>query len=271
MSSVETARSYLFVPGNRADRFEKAIAAGADEVLIDLEDAVAAADKTTARAAVVEWLRENPAMVRVNSADTEWHADDLDALRESPGLRGVVLPKARDVDEVRDCLVRLGQSVPLLALIETAKGVRDAAAIAELPGVVRLVFGNLDFALDAGITVSSKDETELHYARSALVVASRAARLPGPVDGVYPELDNDEGLLAATARGRDLGLPAKLCLHPRQLPVVHRALRPGEDELAWARRVLDAAADLNGAAVRVDGQMIDAPRLTLARQLLERA
>ena len=269
MSGNRRARTYLFVPGDRPDRFAKAAGSGADEVLLDLEDAVAPGGKAGARDTVADWLRERPAVVRVNAAGTQWHEADLEALRGLPGLRGVVLPKALP-EAVRSSRGLLDGTVPLYPLIESARGVRDAAETATAEGVATLMFGNLDFALDAGLTVGSDDERELLHARSAVVIAARAAGLPGPIDGVYPEIDDDAGLRAATLRGRDLGFPAKLCVHPRQVAVVHEALRPGDEELAWARRVLEVASDSEGRAVRVDGQMIDAPRLALARSLLDR-
>jgi citrate lyase subunit beta / citryl-CoA lyase len=268
---IAAARSLLFVPGSRPDRFAKAAASGADAVILDLEDAVAPPDKATARAAAADWLARHPATVRINPPGTPWHADDLAALAEARQLAGVVLPKAESADDVRGLTAALPGTrpvPPVLALVETARGIRDAALIAELPGVSRLAFGSFDFCLDAGITVAADDERELLHARSTLVVASRAAGLPGPVDGVHARLDDPAGLHAATRRSSDLGFTGRLCVHPGQVPVVHEALRPDPARLAWARRVVDAAGGTGGAAVRVDGQMIDAPRLAEARRLL---
>ncbi|MEU9546962.1 HpcH/HpaI aldolase/citrate lyase family protein [Streptomyces mirabilis] len=264
---IADARSFLFVPGSRPDRFAKAQNSHADIVILDLEDAVAPQDKSDARAAVVGWLAKHPAVVRINAVGTPWHQEDLAALNAAEHLLGVMLPKAESSDEVYATSVAL-HGVPLLALVETAKGIRDAAQVAETVGVVRLAFGSYDFCRDAGVTNSSGDERELLLARSTLVIASRAAGLPGPVDGVQGDIADESGLLASTRRAADLGFTAKLCIHPAQLHSVHEALRPGEEELAWARRVLQVAGDSAGAAVRVDGQMIDKPRLDLARRLL---
>lgn len=264
---IANARSFLFVPGSRPDRFAKAHNSHADVVILDLEDAVAPQDKADARAAVVRRLAEHPAMVRINAVGTPWHQEDVAALSAAEHLLGVMLPKAESSREVAATGVAL-PGVPLVALVETARGIRDAWQIAETAGVVRLAFGSYDFCLDAGITTSSDDERELLLARSTLVIASRAAGLPGPVDGVQADIADESGLLAGTRRAADLGFTSKLCVHPAQVRVVHQALRPGERELAWAKRVLHAAGDSAGAAVRVDGQMIDKPRLDLARRLL---
>jgi citrate lyase beta subunit len=263
-----TARSLLFVPGNRPDRFAKAAAGGADLVLCDLEDAVAPEDKAGARREVVAWAEWNSAAVRINAADTPWYEEDLAALSGVAGLRAVVLPKSDDVDALRSTVEQLEDGIELYALVESAKGVRDADRLAEVPGVTRLVFGNVDFGLDAGVTVTDAGERELLYARSRLVIASRAAGLAAPVDGVTTTLDDADRTRAAARRARDLGFGGKLCLHPKQVEPVNTAFSPDENELRWARRVLEAAGSTAGAAVRVDGQMIDKPRLELARRLL---
>ncbi|WP_218952136.1 HpcH/HpaI aldolase/citrate lyase family protein [Amycolatopsis anabasis] len=264
----EAARSLLFVPGNRADRFGKAAASGADLVLCDLEDAVAPPDKESARAEVAAWAAGHPAAVRINAADTPWYDDDLAVLAEAPGLAAVVLPKADSIPALRATIARLPDGVALFALLESARGVRDADQIAELPGVTRLVFGNVDFGLDTGVTVTDAAERELLYARSRLVVASRAAGLAAPVDGVTTDL-YDVALTRDAARAaRNLGFGGKLCLHPKQVDAVNAAFSPDEEELRWARRVLEAAEESGGAAVRVDGEMIDKPRVELARRLL---
>ena len=265
------ARSLLFVPGSRPDRFAKAAASGADNLIIDLEDAVAPGSKEAARTAAAQYLQDQPAIVRINAADTSWYAGDLAALAKTAQLAGVVLPKAASVDAVESLVEVLPHGTPVLLLIESAVGLRDAHQLAGVTGVTRLMFGNLDFALDAGITARSAEQSELLYARSTLVVASRAAGLPGPVDGVYPDVSDPEGLHAAVSRTRDLGFTGVLCIHPTQIDVVHEALRPTEEELALAQKLLDVAGDADADAFLVDGQMIDTPRWELARRLVRAA
>lgn len=264
------ARSLLFVPGDRPDRFAKAAASGADVVLCDLEDAVSPDAKSEARTAVADWVAEHPALVRINAADSPWYDDDLAALAQARSLLGVVVPKA-DVASARSTLARLPADLGVFALVETARGVRDADALAEVPGVRRLLFGNLDFGLDAGITPTGDHEPELAYARSRLVVASRAAGLAAPVDGVCTDLDDPGRIADSARRARNAGFGGKFCLHPKQVAAVNAAFSPTERELDWARRVMDVAAGSGGAAVRMDGEMIDKPRLELARRLLATA
>src|SRR5579863_2063870 len=145
-------RSYLFVPGNRPDRFPKACAAGADAVVLDLEDSVAAGDKSKARAAVAAWLTaEQPVLVRVNTSDSEWFRDDLNLSRK-PGVAGVLLPKAERVEEIRKIAENFGAEMPILPQIETARGFRNTLVLASEKPVQRLLFGSIDFQLDLGMT-----------------------------------------------------------------------------------------------------------------------
>ncbi|WP_030353972.1 HpcH/HpaI aldolase/citrate lyase family protein [Streptomyces scopuliridis] len=267
-------RTMLFVPGDRPERFAKAASSGADAVLLDLEDAVPEGSKAQAREAAVAWLAHSPGLVRVNAVGTPWHADDLAALAALPegtALRGVVLPKSSTAPQVAAVIERLPHRMPVLALVENAIGLREAAAIAGLPQVARMLFGSIDYALDTGITPSEPDEPELLWARSALVNASRAAGLPAPLDGVFTHLDDLEALESSSRRSRALGFGGRLCVHPRQIATVHRAWQPGDDEIRWARRVVRAGGDSNGAAVRVDGQMVDLPLLRRARHVLSLA
>lgn len=269
-TSIATARTLLFVPGDKPALFAKAEASGADGYIADLEDAVAPESKVKARQLALEGLEMSSGIIRINAAGTPWHDDDVRAVAKARGVEAVMLPMSQDVAAVHSVARRLA-GIPLLLLVETALGIREAGELAAVEGVVRLVFGNLDFALDAGIEPRTPDEDELLLARSTLTIASRAAGLPGPMDGVLPDFKNDELLRRRTARAWDLGFRGKLCIHPRQVPVVHDAIRPSADETAWARRIVDGAGNLEGAAVQVDGEMVDRPVLLKARALLARA
>jgi citrate lyase beta subunit len=240
-------------------------------VIIDLEDAVSPADKAGARDAAARHVSGHRALVRVNAAGTPWHRDDLAALADAENLAGVVLPKTESAEQIAAVTAALGPRTPIFALLESARGVRDADLIAQAPGVARLLFGNLDFCLDAGIPHGDGNGQALLLARSTLVLASRAAGLPGPVDGVQPDIDDDAATLADAQRAASLGFSGKLCLHPRQVAVVHRAFAPSADELRWALRVIEVAAGSEGAAVRVDGEMVDKPRLELAHRIADAA
>lgn len=268
---VDSAVALLFVPGDRADRYGKAHASGADLVILDLEDAVAPERKPAARQAAMRWLAGRPAAVRVNAVGTSWFDDDMAALRALPAdaaVAGVLLPKA-DHDSAQVAAAQLPAGAPLLPLVESAGGLEQVADLARVPRVTRLVFGNLDFALDINAQVSPPDEFELLHARSRLVAVSRAYDLAPPVDGVTLVLDDAPVVQAAAERARSLGFGAKLCVHPGQVAPVHAAFQASAAELQFARRVLDAAA--TGSVTSVDGQMVDAPVVARARRLLARA
>ncbi|MGE9809390.1 MULTISPECIES: HpcH/HpaI aldolase/citrate lyase family protein [unclassified Janibacter] len=263
-----TATTFLFVPGSRPDRFDKALKAGADIIVLDLEDAVTEDDKDEALASVTSWLSQegNIGAVRVNGAG---HHDrfeaDLAALADVQGLAAIVVPMAADVAAVARAHEVTG--APVVALVETALGLLRAADMAAAPGVVRLAFGHLDFAADIG---SDTGPEAMLLARSTLVVASRAAGLAGPVDGVTTELD-DPGVASEDAgRAACLGFTGKFCIHPRQIAAVSAAFAPSADEVAWARRVLHAAESGGAGAVRFDGHMVDAPVLNRAKSVLAR-
>jgi citrate lyase subunit beta / citryl-CoA lyase len=266
-STIEAARTLLFVPGSRPDRFDKAAGSGADLVVIDLEDAVAEPDKESARGAVPRWLggdgAEAGAAVRVNAIGSQHHDADVAALAGLPGLCAVVVPMAEDADRLATVAERLGPDVAVVALVETALGVHRAHDLAAAAGVRRLAFGHLDLAADLG---SATDDTAMLMARSTLVLASRVAGLPGPVDGPTTTLDDPGAAADDARRARALGFTGKLCIHPNQVAPVGAAFRPTDDELAWAHRVLDAATA--GGVARVDGQMVDAPVLLRARNLV---
>lgn len=264
VDELGSARSFLFVPGDRPDRYAKAAASGADEVVCDLEDAVADAAKPDARRRTVAWLDDGgAACVRVNAAGTPWHLDDLEAVGRAAGLRGVVVPKAEDPEALALVAAALPAGVPLVALVETARGLLCAGELTAVPSVVRLAFGSIDFSLDIS---AQDDRSALLFARSSLVVAARAAGGPPPVDGVTTALDDPDALAEACAHAVSLGFGGKLCIHPRQVEAVHRAFSPTAEQVAWARRVLEAAGD--GRAAAVDGHMVDRPVLAKADAVL---
>lgn len=257
--------SYLFVPGNRPERFDKACAAGAGAVIVDLEDAVPMADKAQARAALAAWLARPAALpvhVRINGADTEWFARDL-TLCALPGVAGIIMSKAESVADI-DAVLAAGASA-VLPLIESAQGFANAPALARAQRVQRLLFGSIDFQLDLGI---DGEHEELLYFRSQLVLMSRLAGIAAPVDGVCTAFDDPQQLLLQTMHARRLGFGAKLCIHPRQVAHVNRCFLPSEQEVIWAGRVLAAAESALGAAVAVDGKMIDRPVILKAEKIM---
>jgi citrate lyase subunit beta / citryl-CoA lyase len=261
--SLATARTLLFVPGDRPERFGKAAASGADAVVLDLEDAVAPIHKDEARRHVLAWLGEgHEALVRINAADTPWHADDVAALRGR--ARAVMLPKAEYPDQVSAVRDALHAESAIMPLIETAAGVLHASAICAVNAVVRPAFGHIDLAAQLGVSPDARPA--LVTARGTLVLAAAAAGCAPPVDGVTTTIDDADLVTADTRYAAELGFTGKLCIHPSQIARVHAALTPTEIELAWARDVLAAADD--GSATAHNGQMIDRPVLARARRLV---
>ena len=259
--------SLLFVPASRPERFDKALGSGADAVIVDLEDAVAPADKDAARAALAAWLDPaHPVLVRINAADTPWFAADLELLAR-PGVSAVVLPKAEHPDDVV-VASRAGGGLAVLPLIESALGFEQRRARAHADRVERLIFGHIDFQADLNMRAT---EEELLPFRTALVLASRLAGIAAPIDGVCTAIDDAELLQADALRARRLGFGGKLCIHPRQVAVVNRCFAPSAEEVAWAQRVIAADTASGGAAVAVDGKMVDRPVVLRAQAILVEA
>jgi citrate lyase subunit beta/citryl-CoA lyase len=251
-------RSYLFVPGNRPDRFAKACASQADVIIIDLEDSVPPVEREAARANAASWISpDHPVLIRISGLN-----EDL-ALCEMPGVAGVVLPKAERIEDLA--------AIPhahLFPLIETARGFWNLSALAHAPHVERLMFGHIDFQLDLGI---QGDGEELLYFRSQLVLVSRVAGLQPPVYGITTAFHTPEPVREDTRRARRLGFGGKLCIHPSQAPIVNECFGPTLEELAWARRVVEATAATNGEAISLDGEMIDRPVIARAQAMLAQA
>ncbi|MEO8024424.1 CoA ester lyase [Polaromonas sp.] len=268
------ARSFLFVPATRPERFAKALASGADAVIIDIEDAVAPGEKAQARQLLAQAWPALPTasrarvLVRVNAGNTAWHGDDLNLLG-GLGVAGVMLPKAEQAAQLSHVAAVLGPACALVPMIESVAGLDAADALARSPQVLRLAFGNLDFQADAGL-VCEPDEAELTAVRLALLLASRRAQLSSPIDGVTVDLQAPAQLARDLLRSRSGGFGAKLCIHPSQVVAVNAAFTPSPTEIDRARRVLAAGEAAGGGVVSLDGRMVDAPVLLLARRTLAR-
>jgi citrate lyase subunit beta / citryl-CoA lyase len=287
-------RSFLFAPGNHARRVEKAFTLGADAVILDLEDAVAVADKVATRRLVREALARPRACrgyVRVNAPVTEFCYGDLVAVI-GEGVDGVVVPKiesAADLHAIDWLLANLEHergltagSIDLMPIVETAAGVSrverilQARSLRTYPGpwrVKRLAFGAADFSRDAGLA-PSLEEDELAHARARIVLASRAAGFEGPIDSPWFQLRETQAFGRALERSRRTGFQGRLCIHPDQVPLVNAAFTPSDEELARAERIVAAfkAAEAAGsAAIEVDGQMVDIPVARRAQAVLDTA
>jgi len=260
--------TYLFVPGNRPERFAKALASGADRVILDLEDAVAPADKAAARTAIAEWMRDaheqRPQMlIRINDAATAWHDEDL-RLTAQVQAACIMLPKCEAASHIAAVLAPLQPGASVLPLVETARGIMALAVIASAPRVHRLAFGSLDYMADLDIPA---DSPALDIAATHIAMASRAAGLPSPVAGVTPELEGAR-VSADMQHARRLGFGAKLCIHPSQIAAVRAALMPSAAEQAWAERVLQAWQRSDGSAIQLDGKMVDRPVVLKAERIV---
>jgi len=278
-------RSFLFAPGNHARRLANALSLNADAVILDLEDAVATAEKLAARGAVaaaLSRLRQSLLYVRVNAADTEFCYGDLVAVVR-PGLDGIVLPKVESatalatVDWLLAQLERQQELTPgaidLIPIIETAAGLTNLDTIlAAGTRVKHVAFGAGDFTLDVNMAWS-RTEAELAFARVRIATASRAAGIEAPLDTVWVDLADEEGLEMSARTALGFGFQGKMCIHPKQIAAVHRVFTPGDAEVAYAERVVEAFAEaeaVGSAAIQLDGKFIDYPILYRAQRVLEK-
>ena len=274
-------RSVMFTPGDRPEMMETAPDAGADVVVFDLEDAVAPARKAEAREAVRSVLTaasfepDCEVCVRVNASVQAARAD-LDAIvDETARLDGVMVPKAGSADDVRDLAVKLdsrGRSVPILAIVESARGVLAADEIAAVPETDALIFGAEDLAADVGASRTRKG-TEVLYARQRTVLAA-AAHGCDAIDTLHTDFTDEEGLIEDARVSVQFGYDGKLAIHPAQVGPINEAFSPDAEQLEWAEAVLSEkrTADADGRGVfEVDGEMIDAPLIARAERILERA
>lgn len=258
--SAEISRSWLLVNANRPETFDAAEASRADQIILDVEDAVDPGRKDVARGFVVDWLSNGGSgWVRINDRTSDFWSADVDALVGLPGLLGVMLAKAEAAAHVTETFDRLHGATPVIALVESALGIEEAASIARARGAYRLAFGSGDYRRDTG---TSADDLAMSYPRSRLVVASRVGNLPGPIDGPtvgsnHPLLREQGGVAVA------LGMTGKLCLDVEQLPIINEVISPTRSDVAWARDFL-ADFEARGRVVR-DGS--DLPRLGRAQKI----
>jgi citrate lyase subunit beta/citryl-CoA lyase len=277
-------RSFLFAPGNHPRRVEKALTLDADAVILDLEDAVAIAEKPATRAAVVAAYavpRAGLLYVRVNAADTEFCHGDVSAIVRA-GLDGIILPKVESAATIQTIDWLLGNlererrlprgGIDLIPIVETAKGLREIDAILGAGTRVRhCAFGAGDFTLDVNM-IWSRTESELAYARARVVTASRAAGIEAPLDTVWVDLHDEDGLEASTCTALALGFQGKMCIHPNQIAVVNRVFTPSNAEIDFAERVVAAFAQAEkegSAAIQLDGKFIDYPIVYRAQRTLD--
>ncbi|HAD87070.1 MAG TPA: CoA ester lyase [Rhodospirillaceae bacterium] len=276
-------RTYLFAPGNHPRRVEKAFTLDCDAVILDLEDAVAVAEKPATRALVVEALKQQTGKrgyVRVNAWDTDFCFNDILAVT-GPWLTGIILPKVEEAAQLiavdwilasieRDKGMEPG-AIDLIPILETGKGIANARAIAAADTrVKRLSFGAGDYTKDMGMRWTL-EETEIDHARAEVALASRAEGLEPPVDSVWIHIKDQDGLTRSAEKVRDMGFQGKLCIHPDQIGPTNAVFTPTEEQVAFAEKVVAAfeEAEAQGlASIQLDGYFIDYPIVDQARRTL---
>ena len=258
--SAEISRSWLLFAATKSESFDKALASGTDQLVLDVEDAVDPKLKPQALADVIAWLEAgNKAWVRINDYTTPFWAADVAALKGVNNLLGVMLAKVEDAAHVEATFDALGGETPVIALVESALGIEEARNIACARGTFRLAFGSGDYRRDTG---TAADDMAMLYPRSRLVTASRIGHLPGPIDG--PTITTSYSQLrVASEHTVVLGLTGKLCVDPGQIPVINETICPTQADVTWARDFL-ADFEARGRVIR-DGS--DMPRLGRAEKI----
>ena len=273
-SPLSDAYSFLFVPANQPERYGKALASGADGVIIDLEDAVGLDDKAKARELLkntwssISVEEKKRVIIRCNAPGSSFYAADL-VLAKELQVRHLMIPKTESRDHINGAAEEL-KTTAFIPMIETPLGLHHLNEIASAEQVLRLALGNLDMQVEMGMSCDD-NETEIDTARFMLVLASKLAQIAPPLDGVTPSTDDEPRIFAHAQKAKRFGFGAKLCIHPKQIPIIKRAFSPTVEEISWAKRVLAADNASNGQAVKVDGKMVDRPVVMLAHRILRLA
>ena len=266
--STDAVNAPLFVPALKLPRLNLARVDSADLLIVDLEDAVSESEKDNARGLLRKFLETSPhsqIAVRINSTGSPHFYADISVCEMYSKIRAVMLPK---VECASDCKKLTRLDIPIIALIETTRGLMNLYRVCEQPNVSHLALGTIDLSLSAGLAEgSAEEEFFLNQARVQIVSASGAYSLNPPLDGVYPTLQNDEGLHRHTHRARSFGFGGVMCIHPSQIGIVKAVFRPSDEEVYWARRIVSAMQQNKGVAT-MEGKMIDAPVLARATRIL---
>lgn len=267
-------RSYLFVPALKQSMIKKAIASEADCVIIDLEDSVAVTEKRLARETILESLEHtsgSTVFLRINDLHTSFWEEDLSCAIQA-GVTGIMLPKSESAEDIQTITKKIDKAaLTIIPLIETAKGVQQVAEIASSSqSVERLAFGSIDYSLDIDCQLTPGG-LELLFARSQIVNASRAAKIYAPIDAVYPDLNNEDGLAQEAKLARQLGFKAKLLIHPKQVDPIHQIFSPSQQELDECEEIVEAfeQAEQQGvASIAYNNKLVDYPVYKRAKELL---
>ena len=263
-------KTWLFVPATRIDRVAKAFASGTDAVIVDLEDAVAGVDKAEARKALRSYYDGNdyqPIWVRINQAGSTDFEEDLKICQQMPNLAGLILPKAEQVADIEK--VHNATGLPIIALIETALGLYQIDSMAKAAGLLTFSYGFLDLCNDLQVQVgTAAADIIANQIRYQLLLTSKVHSLLAPIDTVYTDFNDDEGLSQRVQLWSQMGMSGMLCIHPKQVAVVQQSLQPTDAEIEFAKQVVEAYQRSGQAIFKIDGNMVDAPVIERCRQLL---
>jgi citrate lyase subunit beta/citryl-CoA lyase/(S)-citramalyl-CoA lyase len=263
-------KTWLFVPATRIDRVEKAFASGADAVIIDLEDAVAEADKVQARKDLKVYYDSQgyqPIWIRINQASSEDFIEDLELCQQMPNLAGLILPKAEQAVDIEKVHNEMG--LPVIALIETALGLYQIDSMAKAAGLLTFSYGFLDLCNDLQVQVgTAAADIVANQIRYQLLLTSKVHNLLAPIDTVYTDFNDNKGLGQRVQLWSQMGMSSMLCIHPKQVAVVQQSLQPTDAEIDFAKRVLEEYEQSGQAVFTIDGNMVDAPVIERCRQLL---
>lgn len=269
-------KTWLFVPATRIDRIEKAFASGADAVIVDLEDTVAKQDKAAARDALKNYYDEQnakqtyrPIWLRINKASSEEFFKEIVLCQKMPNLAGVLLAKAERAEDIESIHQLTG--LPVIALIESSIGLYQIDSMAKAVGLAAFSYGFLDLCNDLQVQVgTTAADIIANQIRYQLILTSKVHQLSPPIDTIYPDFKNESGLSNRVNLWSQMGMAGMLCIHPKQVEIVHQALQPTDRELAFATRVIEKYEKSGQAVFKIDGEMVDAPVIARSRQLLER-
>ncbi len=275
-SHLGLAQSFLFAPGNRPEFFSKALKSASPAIILDLEDSVPFDEKISAREHIAQFLSQcsevdhKRILVRMNPIGSTFNREDMIFLKHLKNTFTVMIPKAESIAQLDFVSQELAQLKWIVPLIESVVGFDQARIISQHPQCLRLALGNIDMQEDFGMSCN-QDEMELLPVRFGIVFASKLATIAPPIDGVTLDINNEALLQTDTLRSKRLGFGAKLCIHPKQVEIVLKYFKPSENEILNARRVIDADKNSNGAAVQLDGKMVDRPVVLLAQRILRQS
>ena len=268
---ISQNKTWLFVPATRIDRVAKAFASGAGAVIVDLEDAVAPEDKADARKALQQYHNSTgyqPIWVRINKAGSEEFFKDIVLCQKMPNLAGVLLAKAEQGSDIES--VHQLTNFSVIALIENAIGLYQLDSMAKAVGLAAFSYGFLDLCNDLRVQVGTPAADVIaNQIRYQFILTSKVHQLSPPIDTVYPDFNDEIGLSARVSLWSQMGMSGMLCIHPKQVAVVQRALKPTESELSFAQRVVEEYERSGQAVFEIDGQMVDAPVIERSLQLLD--